>query len=423
MSGEEDEKELELKDLIVQTLEANGLLSKIKAQLRASVFMALDENDKEANKDNDFQNIKVKKLLQTNEGRLAASLIRDFLECCNLDYTISVLDPELNSNIFWDKREKLCKTLNIYEENSDIPILSEYLKTQQSNTKKPANENELPQNIIDSIRAKFNKFDTNKKGALDKDKTKSLFINLFPTFSKNVIEKFILDEIDSNDLKMGSNFDNILFIYKKLYKMCVSVTNHENITSDLDDPSKFGNITNRGGKTSRTKITDSDEDDDDSISSNSSSAFKRNDKFQKEPAANKNNVDALLDTLKPGKRNDDFFNFSKNDEKQKSTLGDLPPLNNSNNFQNKFFNTSNSKDSGKFKDMDDYDDDFTNGTPRTPKTDRKFKNRSALGSDDEIEDNLSYVDESSKVDEITIDRSISTVQGNNDADYIEDLSI
>ena len=30
MSGEEDEKELELKDLIVQTLEANGLLSKIK---------------------------------------------------------------------------------------------------------------------------------------------------------------------------------------------------------------------------------------------------------------------------------------------------------------------------------------------------------------------------------------------------------
>ena len=49
MSGEEDEKELELKDLIVQTLEANGLLAKIKAQLRASVFMALDENDKESN--------------------------------------------------------------------------------------------------------------------------------------------------------------------------------------------------------------------------------------------------------------------------------------------------------------------------------------------------------------------------------------
>lgn len=48
MSGEEDDKEYELKDLIVQTLETNGLLSKIKAQIRASVFMALDENDKKS---------------------------------------------------------------------------------------------------------------------------------------------------------------------------------------------------------------------------------------------------------------------------------------------------------------------------------------------------------------------------------------
>jgi len=73
MSGEEDDKELELKDLIVQTLESNGLLAKIKviqiftaahkekffvfffnpfffaqnkAQIRASVFTALDDNDK-----------------------------------------------------------------------------------------------------------------------------------------------------------------------------------------------------------------------------------------------------------------------------------------------------------------------------------------------------------------------------------------
>lgn len=48
MSGEEDDKEYELKDLIVQTLESNGLLSKIKAQIRASVFMALDESDKKS---------------------------------------------------------------------------------------------------------------------------------------------------------------------------------------------------------------------------------------------------------------------------------------------------------------------------------------------------------------------------------------
>jgi len=47
MSGEEEEKEYELKDLIVQTLELNGLLPKIKAQIRASVFMALDETEQD----------------------------------------------------------------------------------------------------------------------------------------------------------------------------------------------------------------------------------------------------------------------------------------------------------------------------------------------------------------------------------------
>lgn len=72
-----------------------------------------------------------------------------------------------------------------------------------------------------------------------------------------------------------------------------------------------------------------------------------------------------------------------------------------------------------------------------------MKARGPVNSDDEIEENISYVEESSKVnkqfetfskshyshlfslkiDEVTIDQSISTLQGNNDADYIEDVSI
>ena len=145
MSGEEDEKELELKDLIVQTLEANGLLSKIKAQIRASVFSALDENDRNMVrqkwnmkililvwfliresliffKNNVFENPIVKKHLESKDGkflnwltdklntscshgngflmnlkgRLAFAVVREFLENCNLDFTLSVMDPELN---------------------------------------------------------------------------------------------------------------------------------------------------------------------------------------------------------------------------------------------------------------------------------------------------------------------------------------
>lgn len=93
-------------------------------------------------------------------------------------------------NIFWDKREKLCKSLNIEENESNVdnPILYEYLKDQSK--RKPQQQSagaesaDLPQNVLDLIQHKFDKFDTGKKRFLDKDKTKRLFMNMFPTFSK-----------------------------------------------------------------------------------------------------------------------------------------------------------------------------------------------------------------------------------------------
>ena len=44
MSG--GDEDTELRDLVTQTLENNGLLGKIQAQLRAGVFLALEETDK-----------------------------------------------------------------------------------------------------------------------------------------------------------------------------------------------------------------------------------------------------------------------------------------------------------------------------------------------------------------------------------------
>jgi hypothetical protein len=37
------------------------------------------------------------KIMEINEGRTAAALVRDFLEKANLEYTLAVYDPELNS--------------------------------------------------------------------------------------------------------------------------------------------------------------------------------------------------------------------------------------------------------------------------------------------------------------------------------------
>jgi hypothetical protein len=87
-------------------------------------------------------------------------------------------------------------------------------------------------------------------------------------------------------------------------------------------------------------------------------------------------------------------------------------------------------------DEENYDDDFTNGTtPRTasqssdkgraakPRVQATRQQQNQQASDNEIDENiLSYADESSKFDEATADRSVSTIQGNHDADYLEDLS-
>ncbi len=175
------------------------------------------------------------------------------------------------------------------------------------------------------------------------------------------MEKFIIEEIEANDLKSGVNFDDVVYIYKKLYKICCNVSSHANIISNATNTFDSDESNNKFGylSTSRNALANSKSDDEDSASSNSSAAFKRSDsnKVQKTRTVNAENnnnkklndllgldtlkdVDDLLglDTIKASKQTDDFFNFSKkNVEKNEgqqagSKLGELPPLNN--NFQN-----------------------------------------------------------------------------------------
>ncbi|XP_035687415.1 centrosomal protein 43-like [Branchiostoma floridae] len=92
MSADED---TELRDLVAQTLETNGVLGKIRAQLRASVFLALEEQGALESK-SQLVNQDLKKFLNTKEGRMVAALVREFLIHFNLDYSLAVFDPETN---------------------------------------------------------------------------------------------------------------------------------------------------------------------------------------------------------------------------------------------------------------------------------------------------------------------------------------
>ncbi|XP_046602424.1 uncharacterized protein LOC107227747 isoform X1 [Neodiprion lecontei] len=121
------EEDTELRDLVAQTLENNGVLAKVRAELRASVFLALEEQESVMNT-KPLLNKTVKQYLANTEGRLLFSLVREFLEYFGLDYTISVYDPETYAGKEYNYagRSKLCEELGIV---SSEPLLGEILRT------------------------------------------------------------------------------------------------------------------------------------------------------------------------------------------------------------------------------------------------------------------------------------------------------
>ncbi|GAA6066790.1 FGFR1 oncogene partner isoform X1 [Tachysurus ichikawai] len=123
------EEDTELRDLLIQNLENNGVLNKIKAELRAAVFLALEEQDKVENK-TPLVNENLKKFLSTKDGRLVTSLITDFLQVFNLDFTLAVFQPEINTVSGLDSRESLSREFGFSdsEGNKSTPLLLELIK-------------------------------------------------------------------------------------------------------------------------------------------------------------------------------------------------------------------------------------------------------------------------------------------------------
>ena len=85
----------ELKNLMIQTLEANGILGQLRAQIRCSVFKIIDNQDDMENQNNrgksalHWENPRAREVLRTSGATsiLLAELIREYLEFYNLDYS------------------------------------------------------------------------------------------------------------------------------------------------------------------------------------------------------------------------------------------------------------------------------------------------------------------------------------------------
>ncbi|KAL3196371.1 hypothetical protein MRX96_001707 [Rhipicephalus microplus] len=94
----------------------------LRAELRASVYLALDEQEGIRPFE---RSVKQADVLATDEGRLAASLVRDFLRCCNLHFTLSVLEPEATLADPLSRGE-LCSRLGLEEQKG--PLLLQLLR-------------------------------------------------------------------------------------------------------------------------------------------------------------------------------------------------------------------------------------------------------------------------------------------------------
>ncbi|XP_016348014.1 FGFR1 oncogene partner-like isoform X7 [Sinocyclocheilus anshuiensis] len=238
------EEDTELRDLLIQNLENSGVLNKIKAELRAAVFLALEEQDKVENK-TPLVNENLKKSLNTKDGRLVAGLVTDFLQVFNLDFTLAVFQPEISTLNGLDSRETLSKELDISETevNKNTPLLLELVKRGRHKDKTSVfTEGErliertfpkelLPRQIADA-RKKFDSHDKNRSGEINREAVIGIFADLFPQFSRNMLDSYVTEEFRAKgkDTRNTVDFQDFLGMYKCFFTQCRSV-----VTSDSSD--------------------------------------------------------------------------------------------------------------------------------------------------------------------------------------------
>ncbi|XP_078412883.1 centrosomal protein 43 isoform X2 [Cetorhinus maximus] len=258
MSAEED---TELRDLLVQTLENSGVLNKIKAELRAAVFLALEEQERVENK-TPLVNESLKKFLNTKDGRLVAGLVTEFLQFFNLDFTLAVFQPETNTFTGLDGRDNLAGELGIHEgdELKGAPLLLEVMRRGQQKEKRNCLSDELSTKHIAEAKKKFEFYDKDKNGEISKEELRELFIDLFPHFHKNMLDRYVNDEFKAVDKDFNSvvDFDEFLRMYKRLFIQCRSVV-AQDATDIVQSPCKLSEgrqtALNTGSKIPRYKGT------------------------------------------------------------------------------------------------------------------------------------------------------------------------
>eukprot|EP01084_Bolivina_argentea_P093039 167347_1 len=155
----------QLKKIVSKTLEKNGILAKTQAQLRKQVFEVLSINETE-NKSNG----NLSSQIDENDiyDQFTMAVIRDFLECHHLDYTLSLMNTELQNKLELTQhitRNEIASKLGLgaQKPNPDSSLLKQLIsKLLDSDVFKPRNSA-----VSNNIKLKQKGLNVSYKSALD----------------------------------------------------------------------------------------------------------------------------------------------------------------------------------------------------------------------------------------------------------------
>jgi len=179
MEAQTTEDELTaLKEIVQQSLESQGVLSRIRAELRAAVFTTIDAEEKKVQQ---FANQKVLQFAKSKNMQMASTLFLDFLDTLNLQSTKSVFQPEIiiDNDL---SRDEIAKELGIQNYSDGVPLIFSLLNSKGEGTgkllPKSIENSESPKksqlsslNTSKSPNTKLNQLDNELQALIDNDKS------------------------------------------------------------------------------------------------------------------------------------------------------------------------------------------------------------------------------------------------------------
>ncbi|KAI6659983.1 FGFR1 oncogene partner-like [Oopsacas minuta] len=121
------DEEAEFREVLVRSLESKGVFNKCKAEVRANVFLALEQQEGEEGGGSTLMAPKITKYCKSREGELVLGLIREFLQFYELEYSLAVFEPESNIEGVTHTREQLSKDVGVRSTIGDYPLLHQLL--------------------------------------------------------------------------------------------------------------------------------------------------------------------------------------------------------------------------------------------------------------------------------------------------------